>query len=165
MKIGLIADSHDNVPMIRSAVNAFTEAGVDAVIHAGDIVSPFAAKELLTAAVPIRAVYGNNDGDTERLAQMIEGIRPGPWKFKLAGKSFLLTHDREPVSEADLEGVDVFVYGHSHIYHFEPGPPITINPGEAGGWLTGIPTVALLDANTMKVTRVMLSQDAPADAS
>jgi putative phosphoesterase len=165
VKIGLIADSHDNVPMIRSAVNAFLEAGVGAIIHAGDIVSPFAAKELLTATVPIRAVYGNNDGDTERLAEMIEGIRPGPWKFKLAGKNFLLTHDSEPVSEADLEGVDIFVYGHSHIYHFEPGPPIHVNPGEAGGWLTGIPTVALLDTKTMKITRVMLSQDAPVDAS
>jgi putative phosphoesterase len=165
VKIGLIADSHDNVPMIRSAVNAFFQAGVDAIIHAGDIVSPFAAKELLTAAVPMRAVYGNNDGDRERLAQMIEGIRQGPWKFKLAGKNFLLTHDREPVQDTDLAGIDVFVFGHSHIYHIEPGPPLLINPGEAGGWLTGIPTVALLDTRTMEVTRVMLSEDAPPGAS
>lgn len=49
MKIGLIADSHDNLPMIRAAVEVFTAAGVEAVLRAGDIIAPFAAKEFLAA--------------------------------------------------------------------------------------------------------------------
>jgi putative phosphoesterase len=156
MKIGILSDSHDNVPMIRAAINAFDEAGTAIIVHAGDIISPFAARELLAAAVPVRAVYGNNDGDQAHLSETLDGIQPGARKFTIDGKRFLLVHDREALSDGDLEGVDILVCGHSHAYHCEPGPPLVINPGECGGWTTGNPTAAILDTRSMKVTRIQL---------
>ena len=44
MKLGIISDTHDNVPMITKAVEFFNNANVDAVMHAGDYVSPFSLK-------------------------------------------------------------------------------------------------------------------------
>ena len=37
MKIGIIADTHDNLPAIRLAVDFFNKSDVDAVFHCGDI--------------------------------------------------------------------------------------------------------------------------------
>ena len=44
--IGIMSDSHDNLDAIRKAVDAFNEAEVDLVIHAGDMISPFTSKEI-----------------------------------------------------------------------------------------------------------------------
>lgn len=46
MRIGAMADTHDNLPMIRRAVEAFNAEQVELVIHAGDIVAPFALRPL-----------------------------------------------------------------------------------------------------------------------
>lgn len=156
MKAGIISDSHDNVPLIRAAVKILTDAGAKVIIHAGDIIAPFAAKELLVPGLPVYAVFGNNDGEKKHLAEVLEGIQPGPRRFELGGKTFLLTHDRESVSDADLVGIDILVIGHSHRYGVEPGPPLVINPGECGGWVTGNPTVALLDTDKMQVNKIPL---------
>ena len=47
MKIGVMSDSHDNLPAIRRALARFEAEGAEAVIHAGDFVAPFSIKELL----------------------------------------------------------------------------------------------------------------------
>ncbi|HDZ14270.1 MAG TPA: YfcE family phosphodiesterase, partial [Pricia sp.] len=36
MKIGIVADSHDNVPAIKKAVEYFNKSNISFVIHAGD---------------------------------------------------------------------------------------------------------------------------------
>ena len=49
--IGIMSDSHDNLTAIRKAVEFFNKKQVKAVLHAGDIISPFtvrAFKELRT---------------------------------------------------------------------------------------------------------------------
>jgi hypothetical protein len=47
MKVGLISDTHDNLPQIEKAVAFFNDKGVDFVIHAGDFVAPFSVAVLL----------------------------------------------------------------------------------------------------------------------
>ena len=46
MRIGIISDTHDNVPMVQRAVEIFNAEAVDLVLHEGDYVSPFAVKPL-----------------------------------------------------------------------------------------------------------------------
>jgi predicted phosphodiesterase len=41
MRIGIMSDTHDNMPQIKKAVRLFNERGVVHVIHAGDFTSPF----------------------------------------------------------------------------------------------------------------------------
>ncbi len=42
--VGVLSDSHDNMPAIERAVDFFNENNVDMVMHAGDIISPFTAR-------------------------------------------------------------------------------------------------------------------------
>ena len=44
MRIGVMSDSHDNLPMIRKAIRLFTDENAEAVLHAGDFIAPFAVK-------------------------------------------------------------------------------------------------------------------------
>ena len=57
MKLGIISDSHENMPLIAKAVELFNHEEVDLVLHAGDFISPITAKEFKaggkTIMVPI----------------------------------------------------------------------------------------------------------------
>ncbi len=67
MKVGVIADTHDNMPMIRRAMEMFKAHDVKCMIHAGDYVAPFALKELQKPGIKIIGVFGNNDGENRVL--------------------------------------------------------------------------------------------------
>ena len=68
MKIGIMSDSHDNMPAIVKAVGFFNDVGVSLVIHAGDLITPFVAKPLSELDMDLVAVFGNNDGERLGLA-------------------------------------------------------------------------------------------------
>ena len=76
--IGILSDSHDNLPMIGRAVRVFNDAGCDLVIHAGDIVAPFAARALAGLRAPIKAVFGNCDGERKGLEEALSGLGAHP---------------------------------------------------------------------------------------
>ena len=154
--IGIVSDSHDNLVMIRRAVGLFNDTGCDLVIHAGDFVAPFAAAELRNLRCPVKAVYGNCDGEKAGLAKAFEGlgeIRKAPLTFTHAGLKFVVSHLDGPVPRylATIP-CDVLVFGHTHKPLSEQREGVlVINPGEAGGWLRGKSTVALLDPPKMAV--------------
>jgi hypothetical protein len=148
--IGILSDSHDNLVTIRLAVGLFNRAGCDLVIHAGDFVAPFAAAELRGLRCPVKAVFGNCDGERAGLAKTFEGlgeIRDAPLAFSHAGLKFVVSHLDGPVA-GYLASVpcDILVFGHTHKPLTETRDGILlINPGETGGWLRGRSTVALLN--------------------
>ena len=53
-KIGIMSDSHDNLPAIRAAVELFNREKVDLVIHAGDVGAPFTAREIKKLRCPYK---------------------------------------------------------------------------------------------------------------
>jgi predicted phosphodiesterase len=55
-----------------------------------------------------------------------------------------------------LSAIDVVVYGHTHVADIRHGPPLIINPGEAGGWLNKRSTVVVLDVRSMQAEIVDL---------
>ncbi len=148
--IGLLSDSHDNLVMVRRAVSLFNDASCDLVVHAGDFVAPFAAEELRNLRCPVRAVVGNCDGERAGLARTFQGlgeIRDAPFAFSHGGVRFVVSHLDGPVA-GYLASIpcDVLVFGHTHKPLSERRDGIlVVNPGEAGGWLLGRATVALLD--------------------
>mgnify|MGYP000362668190 CR=1 FL=1 len=156
--IGLLSDSHDNLNALKQIVDIFNTLGCSLVIHAGDFVAPFAARELSRLNCPFRAVFGNCDGEKEGLKKAIDGwgiIQPAPYEFTAAGLKFHLRHIALPEEEQHiLQGkVDVYLFGHTHKpFVEEKGDFLIINPGEAGGWLSGKCSYALLDPATKKVT-------------
>ncbi len=155
MKVGLLADTHDNVRAIRYLVQWFDQAGAGALVHAGDFVSPFTVPELASFPGPVQGVFGNNDGDREMLLSQAEGtsveIGDAPRRFPLGDREWLLSH-----RPADLPGtippeIDVVVHGHTHVREREPREDhLLVNPGEAGGWLTECTSAALLDTEKLQ---------------
>jgi putative phosphoesterase len=157
MKIGIMADSHDNLPMIRKALERFRAEGAEALVHAGDYSAPFAVREVLKFDGPMHGCFGNNDGERAGIRKAWPEVCDPPHRFKLGGRQFLLTHDVKAFDEAgdDIARADVAVSAHTHRPVIERGvcgrgDLLHVNPGETGGWLTGRSTVALLDSETLE---------------
>ncbi len=154
MKIGIIADTHDNLPAIRKAIDIFNDKKIDLLFHAGDFVSPFTINEIKRISCPFAGVFGNNDGDRLFLKnqfQQIGPIFPEPYKTNVTGKKIIMFHKNDIIAElAKSQEFDIIIYGHTHKkdLHRE-GNTIVINPGECGGWVTGASSIAILSLNTL----------------
>jgi putative phosphoesterase len=152
MKIGILSDTHDNLPKITQAVRFFNTHKVDFVFHAGDFIAPFVVPKLNGLFSDWLGVFGNNDGEKKGLASISENrIKKGPLRITLGGKSILVVHDINTLDKPQ-ESSQVIISGHTH------KPEITrlqgrllINPGECSGWLRGIATVAIADLDKMSV--------------
>jgi putative phosphoesterase len=159
--IGILSDTHDNLTRVREAVRLFNDAGCDLVIHAGDFVAPFTAEELRNLNAPVKAVYGNCDGERAGLARAFDGlgeIRGAPLKFTHAGLRFLVCHLDAPVKRhLASKACDIVVFGHTHrpLVELRDGV-LLVNPGEAGGWLRGKSTVVLLNPATLAADIITL---------
>jgi len=162
MIIGLMADSHDNLPRIKQAVEFFNKKKVDLVLHAGDFVAPFVVRELGKLSCPLIGVFGNNDGEKEGLKKAIGKIgeiHPGPLELEREGKKILLLHDPSTLNLKKLKKkrYDVIVYGHTHKAEIrEEQNLLLINPGECAGWLTHRSTIAWINLEEMKAEIVEL---------
>ena len=139
MKIGVISDTHGLLR--RQAVSAL--AGVDHILHAGDIGDLSILKRLREIA-PVTAIRGNVD--TQPAMQRI----PATEAVDLDGHLFYLLHN---VKELDLSpsaaGFAAVVYGHSHKPASEHRKGVLFfNPGSAGPRRFSLPiTLGFLDTS------------------
>ena len=139
-QIGVISDTHnrfdEKIPKLL--------AGVDHILHGGDIGLPWILLELEQIA-PVTAVGGNTDdpGLRYKLTAVIE----------LARRKFLVHHIVNPHALEDSlekriarEKPNVVVFGHTHKPFSETvGGVLYLNPGYAGPSRFGMPrTVAKL---------------------
>jgi len=168
MRIGVISDTHDRLPTMRQALATFAREGVGAVLHAGDLVAPFAAKLLSGRDLPrgaaLHVVYGNNDGERAGLAAILPQITDGPLRLRLAGVAVVMVHDETVLTPAEVEGADVVVVGHTHepVNERRDGR-LVLNPGEACGWVTGRCTAAVLDTETITARIIDLQPEPEPD--
>jgi hypothetical protein len=146
VKIGILSDSHDNIPKIEKAVRFFNRNKVGFVLHAGDFVAPFTIPKLNNLNCDWLGVFGNNDGEKDGLARISEGkIKEGPLRLSLDNKKIVLVHD---INKLDLkiEEAELIIFGHTHKSQTsKQDGKFLINPGECGGWLTGKSTIAIVD--------------------
>lgn len=143
MKIGLVSDTHDEVPAsLHDALE-----GVDEILHAGDVCGPEVLAEIETIA-PVTAVHGNMD--RRPLADEI----PPELLLDREGIRIALVHGHRLRQGRILDDLiekyrvirpDVVVFGHTH-------EPVSrkwegthyVNPGTAGG-VGNDPTCAILE--------------------
>jgi len=156
MLIGLIADTHDNLPMVDKAVKKLNEMNVGLVLHAGDYVAPFVIPKLKELKAKLIGVFGNNDGDRELLKKRFNEYKDlevhGNFAEIIVGglKIALLHGDEEELLEAliNSQSFDIVVHGHNHKTDvYQKGKTLIVNPGEVCGYLTGKSTIALLDTD------------------
>ncbi|GAA1711911.1 YfcE family phosphodiesterase [Kribbella yunnanensis] len=132
MRLVLISDTHLPVRAKRlpDAVWDAIDAA-DVVIHAGDWVNVALLDELEERAARLIGCWGNNDGPELR-ARLPEVAR-----VTLDGLSVAVVHEtgaskgREERCERAYPGVDLLVFGHSHIPWdtTAPGGLRLLNPG------------------------------------
>jgi uncharacterized protein len=141
VRIGLISDTHGRV---RPAVHERL-AGVERLLHAGDVGGADVLAELATIA-PLTAVSGNTDGFDVRARV------PEVAELELAGRRVVVVHGHRlgsPTPEtlrAAYPAADVIVYGHTHRPLVERlAGALIVNPGAAGPPRFGLsPSVAVL---------------------
>jgi hypothetical protein len=171
LTIGLLSDTH--IPhRLKRMPDAVLDAlaGVDLILHAGDVDDP-AALEPLLAIAPMHAVRGNI-----HIQDLSDGgaTLPTAVKLQLAGRRVVLTHGHRPgplgftLKGLDVAGqwlgltdngqsnwriarrlarlypeADVVVFGHTHRAHVEwVGRALLVNPGAVCATPRERPTVA-----------------------
>jgi len=154
MLIGIVSDSHDNLPLIDKAVQTLNSQKVALVLHAGDYVSPFTIAKFKLLNCPLIGVLGNNDGDHELLKRRFSET-PNctiPGRFTQITRENvrigLLHGDETELLTTLIESgyFDFIVHGHNHLQNImRRNKTLVINPGELCGYLTEKPTIALLD--------------------
>ena len=154
MLIGVISDTHDNLPLIEKAVQALNEQRVGLVLHAGDYVAGFVVPKLAKLNCPLIGVFGNNDGDHELLKKRFSEtanctIHDRFTQITIESYRIALLHGHETEllnAIVDSGYFNAVIHGHSHNLRIEQkGKTLSINPGELCGYLTGKSTVAILD--------------------
>ena len=154
MLIGVISDTHDNLPLVEKAVKYLNDQKVGLALHAGDYVAGFVIPKFKQLNCKLIGVFGNNDGDHELLKKRFSEttnctIHDQFAAVEVEGYRIALLHGEE----TELLNVivnsgyfDTVIHGHTHNSSVEKmGKTLAINPGELCGYLTGKSTLALLD--------------------
>lgn len=131
-RIGLLSDTHGY--MDDAILNHFSEC--DEIWHAGDI-GNLEVVDKLTALKPLRAVYGNIDGNQIRqeypLHQRFMCEEVDVWMTHIGG--YPGRYERYVTPEIYHHPPKLFISGHSHILKVVNDPRLGllhINPGAAG---------------------------------
>lgn len=155
VRIGVISDTHG---LLRPEALAAL-AGVDRIIHAGDIGSP----EILAALndiAPVTAVRGNND-----MATWADTI-PDTAVVSVGDIRLFVLHDLKTLKlDPAAEGYRAVIAGHSHQPVIrEASGVLYLNPGSAGPRRFRLPiSVAQIDVSAAGVTAEIIELDvAPA---
>ena len=146
-RVGLIADTHG---LLRPEV-APIFAGVDLILHAGDVGGVDLLRQLREIA-PTDAVYGNVDDASDPTLRQSRRVT-------LDGVTIHVSHGHElgsPTPELALAryDADVVVFGHTHraVVVRAPRGRLAVNPGAAGPRRFNLrPSVALLTVSDGRV--------------
>jgi uncharacterized protein len=163
MRIGLLTDTH--LPStIRDLWNEVRTAfaGVDLILHGGDIVTP-RVLDWLAEIAPTLAARGNNDSgwDDPRVKDI-------HW-LDLEGWRVAMIHDMEPeerpiaeLKKCHLKGehADIIITGHTHFERLDYRDGVLqINSGSPTHphlWSTRLGTIGILDLAPAKITAQVL---------
>ena len=162
MKLGVLSDTHDNVPAVEAAMDRFEAAGVESVVHYGDFIAPPVVPHLDRDGVAVHAVRGNNDGEREGLVSAFESLDGGRLHGRFAelefdGREFAVLHgEQRPVIEALATSgeYEYVLHGHWHVRkRREVDGTTVLNPG---AHFPTVPaehrTVAVVDTDGDEVT-------------
>lgn len=160
MRVGIIADTHDNIESVERAVELFEREDVATVLHCGDVIAPPVLP--FFDGCELHLVLGNNDGEVRGLERTLADMDPpgtlhGRFAIvELDNKRVAMMHgeDLKEVNAVAQSGVtDVVCYGHHHeTRNTTIGETKVLNPG--GHFPTVAPDrrqVAILDTETESI--------------
>jgi len=150
--ICIISDTHENLAAVPEAVARMKALNPELVIHCGDIISPPVLKQF--EGLPLRAVFGNNDGERAGLQRIAAACGfaalADELELEVRGKRFYVYHGAKPekLAQAAMSGeYDYVLTGHTHTVRDERiGKARIINPGSL--FMSPPHTFATLDPET-----------------
>lgn len=157
MRIGVVSDTHNNLKNVQRIVELFNEAGVERIIHTGDISQAKTLDVLAGLEAPMVGVFGNNDQERDSLdaacaTHGFEFIDP-PLFLDWAGRRIVVVHDPlelEPIAPLDQ---DLVLHGHTHRQRIERAAgQLIFNPGECAGHMKGLNAIGVVDLDTLEPT-------------
>jgi putative phosphoesterase len=140
-RLGIVADTHG---LVRPELHTVL-AGVDAILHAGDLGGEDVEIEL-GAIAPFYAVAGNVDG--------FEASPHPRWRiFRIGGRRVGLTHvalqrGRSLIPSVErwcrIEAIELLIFGHTHrpLIRQDATGPLLFNPGSCGPRRFALPVTA-----------------------
>ncbi|MFH2118444.1 MAG: YfcE family phosphodiesterase [Candidatus Paceibacterota bacterium] len=146
MKIGIISDIHDHLDELDQALEVFKEESVGMILNGGDWVCPYTLEyfdakcQKLNLVVPVKSVFGNNEGDIKRIIERNSNLT-NPIKFapkivfelEVETRKISIFHGHDKVilqSLIDCQKYDLIVTGHTHQVRNEViGKTLVLNPG------------------------------------
>jgi putative phosphoesterase len=162
MKVCILSDSHDHIPLLDAAVAEARDAGAEAVLHCGDVVAPSTLHCLRKHGLPVHLIHGNNTGDLYAMMRLaaetgslfnFHGMDAG---IELAGRRIFLVHYPHYAEAMAVTGDwDLVCCGHSHkvahrvVENIRGGETHLLNPGTIGGVGRAPATYVLADLQAM----------------
>lgn len=160
MLIGLLSDTHVRLPGTRVELSTLTTeelpiqikdafAGVDQILHAGDIYS-LRVLDMLETIAPVLASEGDDDPFDSANDPRVQHDHT----LTIDGVTIWLSHYGMWPEDSKADTPDVIVYGHSHRSALEKANGlIRVNPGSPTfpGYQNVAGTVALMNIESGKV--------------
>jgi len=79
MLIGIMSDAHDSIQGVKDAIGVLSKRGVEMALFAGDMIGSGNCYTFEGFGVPMKLVYGNNDGDRVGLAREFARVGASIW--------------------------------------------------------------------------------------
>ncbi|MDH5738376.1 MAG: YfcE family phosphodiesterase, partial [Gammaproteobacteria bacterium] len=117
MRIGVVSDTHNNLPNVRKIVSLFNQLEIDKVVHTGDITQAKTLEVFAQLQVPLHGVYGNNDLERDSLGAAVlrhgfEFVDP-PFVVEWHGRRIQVVHDPRDLGVLDLSETHLALHGHT----------------------------------------------------
>ena len=154
MKIGILADTHDNLPNLAAALKILQAEGVTKILHCGDVCGPDVVRALTGFEVWI--AQGNMDRHLGLASAAKESLGQDrlAWLHRptLNGYSVAVIHgdNEEVLGNLIASGRYAYVFhGHTHRRRDETiGRTRVVNPGALGGTRRQRRSFCILDLAT-----------------
>ncbi len=148
MKIGIIADIHDNLRFLNKILDYLNKQKIDLLIHCGDWGQPFTMRTFTKLNCPIKSVLGNADADIQKFQYQLQNlemlknlnldIHERFYDLKFDGRRIAVFHGNdEDLNKLLIECqlFDVVCIGHDHKPRIEKvKKTLVINPGSLVGF-------------------------------
>jgi putative phosphoesterase len=159
MKLGVLSDTHNNIPNLLKALRLFKDEGVSQLLHCGDMADMLTARQF--TGFDVIYVNGNTDNSAEAVSHIVWTLNPRNeipgevFTGELHGVMIAATHGHlaRKLDKLIRSGHYTYVFhGHTHRKRDEMvGNTRVINPGALGGARYEPRTVCIVDLKNSDV--------------
>jgi putative phosphoesterase len=117
MKILAISDTHGHISNIKAVMDIAKKSDIKAVVHCGDWDNVESIEAVLKFEIPLYAVMGNADVDSdieEYLKFNSKKFDPYFLKFEIGGRRIGVTHNVKSDFVKSASNIDIVFSGHYH---------------------------------------------------